>query len=275
MNLPSARPNQHRVRVWRTLGLELEDHQQAPGRAGKTPRHVHDTYQICVSLNFPGNYHYRRANHSVPVGAISVIHPGELHAAYDPHDREQYAHYRLFYVAPAILRSWIGYDMDTARPDPFFAQPIITDQVLTHRLVQSHEASSRGEGEDALLATLSQLIHRYSDQSVQALMPDPRITAARLFINQHYAEPLCLNDIAEAACLSPFHFQRVFTQHTGLSPAHYHRQVRLQHARRQLLAGHALKTIARNVGFTDQSHLTKWFKKYYLVTPAQLEVLTR
>ncbi|MFH0343791.1 MAG: AraC family ligand binding domain-containing protein [Chromatiales bacterium] len=75
---------QHIVSCWRFQDVLLETYHYAPGPAGGTPKHCHEEYQFCLSLNFPGEYVYRRARHPVPVGSLSVIHPGEVHSTRDP-----------------------------------------------------------------------------------------------------------------------------------------------------------------------------------------------
>ena len=66
------------MEAWRRGGLILEKYRYAPGPADELPKHSHEEYQICLSLDFPGVYHYRGASHAVPVGSLSVIHPGDV-----------------------------------------------------------------------------------------------------------------------------------------------------------------------------------------------------
>jgi AraC-like DNA-binding protein len=52
-----------------------------------------------------------------------------------------------------------------------------------------------------------------------------------------------------------------------MSPSDYQRQARLRAARRLIAAGGAPAGVAAAVGFADQSHLTRWFSRYYGITP--------
>jgi hypothetical protein len=72
------------------------------------PTHSHEDYQFCLSLDFPGKYRYRGSSYDVPVGSLSIIHPGETHSARDPEDRRKTANYRLMYVGPDLLRDAVG-----------------------------------------------------------------------------------------------------------------------------------------------------------------------
>jgi AraC family transcriptional regulator len=104
----------------------------------------------------------------------------------------------------------------------------------------------------------------------------PRAVADALaFMHQNYASELSLGDIAAAAHLSPFHLARLFKQSLGVSPHQYLIQLRVNSARWLLSAGsgeRSLAELANAVGFADQSHLTRHFKRVLGVTPRQLRV---
>jgi AraC family transcriptional regulator len=91
-------------------------------------------------------------------------------------------------------------------------------------------------------------------------------------IHANYARDLSLTDIAAAAHLSPFHLARLFKQCLGVSPHQYLIQVRVNSARWLLSAGsgeRSLAEVATAVGFADQSHLTRHFKRVTGMTPRQ------
>ncbi len=102
----------------------------------------------------------------------------------------------------------------------------------------------------------------------------PRAVADALaFIHANYAQELSLPDIAGAVHLSPFHLARLFKQSLGVSPHQYLIQLRVNSARWLLSAGsgeRSLAQLANAVGFADQSHLTRHFKRVLGVTPRQL-----
>jgi AraC family transcriptional regulator len=99
------------------------------------------------------------------------------------------------------------------------------------------------------------------------------VAEAVRFIQENYARDVFLSDIAEAVHLSPFHVARLFKQALGVSPHQYLIQVRVNSARSLLAAGsgeRSLAEVASAVGFADQSHLTRHFKRILGVTPKQL-----
>jgi AraC family transcriptional regulator len=79
---------------------------------------------------------------------------------------------------------------------------------------------------------------------------------------------LSLEGIASEAGYSPHHFSRLFRESTGLPPHQYVIRERVERAKDLLLRGHPVGEATRRVGFSDQSHLSRHFKRFYGVTPA-------
>jgi len=103
-------------------------------------------------------------------------------------------------------------------------------------------------------------------------VPEPVQRAVR-YIHEHHAQDISLRDIAEAANLSPYHLARLFKQSMGAPPHRYLIRVRVQSAHSLLSIGaerRSLAEVATTVGFSDQSHLTRHFKRVLGVTPGQL-----
>ena len=90
------------------------------------------------------------------------------------------------------------------------------------------------------------------------------------YIATHYAEALALDDLAALVGTSPSNFRRQFARTFGISPGRYITIIRLNAARKLLETTDKLVSeIATEVGFFDQSHLTKLFKRERGVTPGE------
>lgn len=62
---------------------------------------------------------------------------------------------------------------------------------------------------------------------------------------------------------------RTFRRSIGLSPYAYLTQIRVEAAKKLLNEGASIADVASDIGFTDQSHLTRHFKRITGVTPGQ------
>ncbi|QDU97972.1 AraC family transcriptional regulator [Lignipirellula cremea] len=88
-------------------------------------------------------------------------------------------------------------------------------------------------------------------------------------IEQHYAESISMAEMAALAQLSTTHFNRRFQQLLRMTPLQYLRAVRVQAAQRLLTTtSSTLAQIAHDVGYADQSHLTRRFREAVGMTPA-------
>ena len=63
----------------------------------------------------------------------------------------------------------------------------------------------------------------------------------------------------------------IFTKNVGLSPHRYLTNLRIHQAKAKLVEGDAIANIAIDLGFYDQSHFSKTFKHYVLVSPGQFK----
>ena len=98
-----------------------------------------------------------------------------------------------------------------------------------------------------------------------------KLQQVREYINAHLYQNLKLVELAAIAQMSPYHFLRLFKQSMGVTPHQYILQCRIKQAKYLLLHSQlSITDIAVRVGFCDQSHLTRCFKRVVGVTPKQL-----
>lgn len=96
-----------------------------------------------------------------------------------------------------------------------------------------------------------------------------RIERVRAYIRDHLDEPLDLDTLAEVACLSRFHWTRIYQAMTGESPSETVRRLRLERAARELANGeHDLHRLAIRSGYASQSAFTRAFANAYGQPPA-------
>ena len=73
--------------------------------------------------------------------------------------------------------------------------------------------------------------------------------------------------LAHVANLSPSHFARAFKDSQGVAPHRYILECRVKRTQELLATELSLSEVAVEVGFSDQSHLTRWFREIVGVTP--------
>ena len=95
-----------------------------------------------------------------------------------------------------------------------------------------------------------------------------RMVQAKLFIDAHYSEKIDLDDIADEACFSKFHFIRLFRSLYGKTPHQYLTAVRMQHARTLLERNITVTDTCYKVGFESPASFTAAFRTHVKCSPS-------
>jgi AraC family transcriptional regulator len=97
------------------------------------------------------------------------------------------------------------------------------------------------------------------------------LEAVRKCLEASYSEAHTIDDLAELAQLSRFHFIRKFKRHFGCTPFEYLHFVRMNRAMQMLVSGNFKVTdVALEVGFNDISFFLYKFKQHYGKSPGQV-----
>jgi AraC family transcriptional regulator len=95
-----------------------------------------------------------------------------------------------------------------------------------------------------------------------------RVNQGREFIDTCFEKPLTIEEIAQFAGMSEFHFFRLFRQTFGLSPYQYLTKKRFEQAIYLLSQGQSISAVAIESGFSSIHSFSKSFKKVYGVSPS-------
>ena len=103
-----------------------------------------------------------------------------------------------------------------------------------------------------------------------------RIQTALDFARQHLRSELSVEQLAEAASLSPRQFSRAFRAETGQSPAKAVEHLRVEAARLMMESGrHSMDTVARDTGFGDSERMRRAFLRAFGQPPQVIRRVAR
>ena len=158
--------------------------------------------------------------------------------------------------------------LDRASSTPFFA----IDEALEHFVRYLTCATSSGALDDDAAYHVSSLLADSIGRRFVPVHGRPRpIARALAIIHSRYAEPLTVADLARAAGMGVSSFHERFRRETGSTPADCLAHTRLDRASVLLRdTGLPIAEIALSVGFSDQSALTRSFRRRRGTTPAAL-----
>jgi transcriptional regulator GlxA family with amidase domain len=99
-------------------------------------------------------------------------------------------------------------------------------------------------------------------------MSQANLVEALAYIEANFDKTVSLAELADLSALSVSRFATVFREQFGLSPYKYLCELRVRRAQSLLLAGVPGSVVATEVGFFDQSHLARHFKRLCGMTPS-------
>lgn len=99
-----------------------------------------------------------------------------------------------------------------------------------------------------------------------------RIVLSKIFMDNNYSKRIDLEDIADEAFFSKFHFIRLFKKIYGLTPHQYLRHVRIKHAGRLLKKGLPVSEVCYSVGFESLSSFSGLFSRLIGKSPLEYQL---
>jgi AraC-like DNA-binding protein len=262
------------IKVWRPHDLTQLELRRGFSVSRPVPRHWHEEYQLCFVQSGPSELKYRGRDLPTPPISLFMVHPGEVHAnrCYDGFGCD----YRTLFVDTELMHHAANQVYGKESGLPFFPTAVIFDIDLIEQYLNLHAAlehpSSSLERQSLLLDLLSGLIVRFAENrpALRSLGSERQAVKRTCdYLTEHYAENISLDLLAGIANLSPFHFNRVFSEQFGMPPHAFQTQLRVLRAKTLLRQGWTISQAASETGFADQSHLTRHFKRLTVITPGQ------
>lgn len=149
---------------------------------------------------------------------------------------------------------------------------------LALALIDDDFGSSTAKGVARDLVVYHQRLGGQSQFSVMLeLTPKPgRVRDVLCYARDHLSDPLTVERLAEAACISPRQFSRLFLDATGTTPAKAVERLRLEAARPRIEDQYeSLEKIARDVGFGTEERMRRSCVNIFGRTPQELRRAAR
>ena len=233
------------------------------GIVQKFPNHFHEYYVI--------GFVEGGKRHLCCKGQIYEVTAGDL-LIFNPHDNHfcapvngEILDYRAVNINPDIMLKAVEEIAGHAYM-PHFTQNVIFQSDITQSIGELYDAivhhAPKLEKEEAFFFLLEQILQEYATPFDFDNIDEPNdeIKNICIYIDEHFAENITLDDLLKMTHFGKSYLLRSFTKQIGLSPYRYLQTVRLDKAKKFLEQGILPIDVAYMTGFTDQSHFTHFFK---------------
>jgi AraC-like DNA-binding protein len=230
------------------------------------PSHCHDVWAVLIVDDGAIRYDLDRRECLAARPTVTILPPGVPHDGRPAPGAAGFRKREFYLDDPVLSPSLAGaaVDQTALRDAPLRASLETLHDQLAHRgAVPELNAEAR----------LALIVERIAGRLTRALTrpaaPSRQVARElRELLDARYDGDVSLAQAAALLDRSVPHLVRSFTREFGLSPHAYVTGRRIDAARRHLLAGMPTAEVAAAVGFYDQAHLTRHFKRHTSVTPA-------
>lgn len=271
--MSTAATEQGTTLFWRESNLPFEGRQSFDSAACYR-EHTHPTFSIGIVDQGKSLLSLPDRTFEMTAGNVVMIWPGQVHAC-NPQPSSRWS-YRMFYLDWEWVQSVIpagAEDASRSGLEPLLRTPAASRLVDRMTAVVSQDACPA----DKLSRMRVCLVDLY--KLTASVPPTPHhpitlgessiIRRARNYIETHVGETIEVRKLAKNSGLTSFQFIRKFGREVGLTPHAYQLDQRVSQARELLKQQRSLADVAYALGFSDQSHFQRVFKRRVAATPGQ------
>lgn len=249
--------------------------------------HKHNDFsELVIVLNGNATHIVNNESAFIKKGNVFVINEETLHAYKDPHD------FKICNIMfrPEMLRS-VGPDLRTSNGfqalfvlEPFYRNIHSFPGSLSLSIASLEYVSSlisvmideyygKQQGyQTMLISRLMELVvflsRQYDHQEKGTSNYLMHLANAISYIEDHYQEPLTLEEIAQHSDISVRHLNRIFKSYYQTTPISYLQRLRLERACMLLRqTKRSIMEISNECGFNDSNYFTRQFTKTFGITP--------
>ena len=263
-----------------TEGIYLS-YSTAPG--GYHPLHWHEEIELLYQLNGRSDIQIDGEKYQIQNKLLTVINSRQVHSIHTYSDTSMFI---CVHISKKLIEKYIP-DIDLYRiycipddiPDSQFPEylSVCRQMEALLRLYITDKPAWQMESEGIILQVLAQLIRHFSRKSAPdeiGLSSADRTSFNRIrdvitYVEEHFREPISLQDIAGHLSLGREYFCRFFKKNMGMSFLRYLNEVRISHVYRDLEQTDApIAEIAEKNGFHNQKLFNRTFREVYGCTPS-------
>lgn len=240
-------------------------------------RHSHPGYSIGVIEAGVGGNYYQGTTYLAPPKSVVFMNPEEAHTGYSA--EELPLTYRMLYPGTDFIQQIA--DEVQIKGSLYFKDAVVHNEVLASNVLSLHialeQSPDRLKQQSLLVEVLSAILLHYADAKLQSIRSHKEHQAVQLikeYLHENFSSNISLEQLVAITDLNRSYLIRVFRQAVGMPPYSYLTQIRVEKAKQFLRQGMTVTDAAIAVGMSDQSHLTRHFKRIMGITPGHYRTMS-
>jgi AraC-like DNA-binding protein len=268
--------------AWWTPAKTFDEGPRAQADSGAVAAlpHAHAGATVYFLLSLSGYGHFQIQGEAPqrigPGQALFALNPSR-HRCFLPDDSPGWT-FAWIGICHPYLRGRIGKQVE----DSGYVIDVRPDGELMTRVLRLLRGTVRKEFRDHFEAELALFefvvtFERWAQQDHEGGAEQQRLVdEVRSHIVAKLPEAIAVGALAAKFGMSRSHFSHLFRERTGLTPAHFATEVRIQEAIRMLLDSRVpLQNIAEACGFSSASHFCKVFRRHRHLSPSAFRQVRR
>ena len=155
-----------------------------------------------------------------------------------------------------------------------FSKNIIENTNLYNQFLQLCENifsdKSILEKEELIINFIAKLYNKYKTKKTTT-QDNTLVKDIQNYIDNNYQNDLLINDISNEFLITSSHIIRIFKKELGMTPYQYILNKRVNLAKELLSQNISITEVSLMCGFSDQSHLYKYFQQIFSITPKEYQ----
>jgi AraC-like DNA-binding protein len=229
------------------------------------PKHTHDVWTLFIVDDGAIRYDLESRAGGADTPMVSILPPHVVHDGRAA-DARGFTKRVLYLETSVIGEALIGAAVD----DPVLHAAGLRSQVAAlHEALTCADNALEAETRLAFIAERIRSALGAADGGRTGRPPDELAEQLRAYLDRRLFQPVTIADAAADLGASPTQLARSFSATFGIAPHAYVLGRRLEAARARILDGEPLAEVAAEVGFYDQAHLSRHFRRFIATTPGR------
>lgn len=228
-------------------------------------------YQLIYIVGGEGTFETRMKKYKVKTGNVILLFPNQWHR-YSPDKKTGWIEYYVGFKGPIIDNILKCGFTDTNEPlinigeDEFVIQ--LMKDIIS--LIDEEKSGYQQEASGIVMHLLGHILKLKKNEQFREGNIESLVKKAKFIMIQKLTSNINVKEIADTLAVGYSLFRKKFKLYTGMSPAHYINELRLQEARKMLaFTGKSIKQIAIELGYESEFYFSRLFKAKTGISPIQ------